>query len=194
MQSIQIPENIVIHLSSNFIRVSGPQGSTVFNIQGFNVDLFQVNSTKRLVIRSVSPSYQNSVCVASILSQIQSAISGVHVGYRRRLRLNGVGFRAFSAQQSKIVFKLGYSHDVEVETDSIKSKNISISTSRIEGRSKGTLISLQGRDRAFLHHWTSTIRKLRVPDSYKGKGIHFDGEKIVLKKGKREALSRKKCQ
>ncbi len=152
MQSIEIPENTNIQLSSHFRRIVGPRGIQIFDRQGFNVNLFTVNGKKRLVVVPTTHNQPDFSYVASILSQLRSVLSGVHAGYRRRLRLSGVGFRAFSPQPSKIAFKLGYSHDVIVDTNQRNAKRISLSTSRLEGRAKGTLLCLEGCDRASLHH------------------------------------------
>jgi ribosomal protein L6P/L9E len=86
-------------------------------------------------------------------------------------------------------FKLGYSHDVTLPAalrTTLASEGIVFTPSRLDGRSKGTVLLLTGPDRARLNHVAATLRTLRAPDPYKGKGIQYDKEVILLKKGKRE--------
>lgn len=98
---------------------------------------------------------------------------------------------------SALIFKLGYSHDIGYILNSntltkVKKVNedakdkIQINTSRPEGRTKGTLICIQGPNKTLVSSVSSNIRAYRYPDSYKGKGIHKDGERLTLKKGKRQ--------
>jgi len=63
---------------------------------------------------------------------------------------------------------------------------INITTSRLEGRTKGTLISIKSNSLEALNQATAEIQKFRAPDVYKGKGIYLEQEVIKLKKGKRQ--------
>ena len=63
---------------------------------------------------------------------------------------------------------------------------VQVTPSRLESRSKGTLIRVEGLSRERVNQVAADLRKLRLPDSYKGKGIQYDREKLILKKGKRE--------
>ena len=63
---------------------------------------------------------------------------------------------------------------------------ITIHTSRFEGRTKGTLISLKSNSLMALNQTAAEIRSFRTPDIYKGKGIYYEREVIKLKKGKRQ--------
>jgi large subunit ribosomal protein L6 len=103
----------------------------------------------------------------------------------------GVGFRATTAPASStkgqvLSLKLGYREERQVPLASLVSKGIKLTAARLEGRSKATLINVEGTDLEQVHQVSANLRKLRVPDSYKGKGIQYDQEKLSLKKGKRE--------
>jgi large subunit ribosomal protein L6 len=211
MPSLLIPSRVSVHLSPTFIKLSGPRGTRIRKITGFNLRAVETPEGTRLfivpfpsvsAISTTTPSQIITVAgtktlaeESAILSQISHAREGVLHGYRQRLRLVGVGFRATlnlpdkksPESDASIALKLGYSHEVSLPVSTRKEKGINIVASRLDGRSKGTLLQLDGIDSAHLNHVVSTIRDLRRPDPYKGKGIHRDGEKINLKKGKREA-------
>jgi large subunit ribosomal protein L6 len=108
---------------------------------------------------------------------LQSLIVGVLRGYRQKLRLVGIGFRAV-VNKDKLILKIGYSHEVVYDIPS----DVNI----ISSKAKGTLLFLKGKELYRVKQVASEIRSLRTPDSYKGKGICYDKEKLRLKKGKRE--------
>lgn len=211
MPSLLIPSKVSVHLSSTYIKLSGPRGTRILKISGFNLRARETTEGTRIFIdqrsvlsetSSILPNSSSKISRAkflteasTILSQISHAVEGVLHGYRQRLRLVGVGFRATlgaidkktTSIENSISLKLGYSHEVSLPVSLRKSKGVNVVASRLDGRSKGTLLQFDGSDSARLNHIVSTVRDLRRPDPYKGKGIHRDGEKIQLKKGKREA-------
>jgi len=196
MQSLLVPSSVSISLSATHIRRAGPRGARLRPLHPFNIRGRATPEGRRLVVSlpEHGPSFidvERTRRIATALSHLSQALQGVSRGYRRRLRLVGVGFRAVVSQTSTttpspLTLKLGYSHDVNVVRSSRVSEGISLTPSRLDGRSKGTLLSLEGPDLSRLNHTAATLRALRTPDAYKGKGIHFDREKLILKKGKRE--------
>jgi large subunit ribosomal protein L6 len=196
MQSLLVPSSVSVSLSTTHIRRAGPRGVRLRPLCPFNVRGRSTPEGRRLVVSlsddDTLTSTRRNRRIASALSHLSQALQGVSRGYRRRLRLVGVGFRAVesdarsSVNPTPVTLKLGYSHDVVVSRLGRASEGISLTPSRLDGRSKGTLLSLEGPDLSRLHHAAITIRALRAPDAYKGKGIHFDREKLALKKGKRE--------
>ena len=115
---------------------------------------------------------------------------GVTVGIRRRLRLFGVGFRATledtSKSDPKLALKLGFREERRIPLAPLAAVGVHRTAARLEGRSKGSLIRVEGPSRERVHQAASDLRDLRRPDSYKGKGVQYDQERLVLKKGKRE--------
>lgn len=88
--------------------------------------------------------------------------------------------------ESVLLLKLGYSHECGFPIDVAKEKNVNIEISRLEGRSKGTIVSVVGSSLVDIASVSAELQKFRLPDVYKGKGIHKDGVKLSLKKGKRQ--------
>lgn len=108
---------------------------------------------------------------------LKRLIVGVSKGYRQRLRLVGVGFKAF-LKEKKVLLKIGYSHEVFY--------NIPEDTKILVSKAKGSFILIKGVEKERVQQIAKDIRNLRKPDAYKGKGIHYYREILKLKKGKKE--------
>jgi len=108
---------------------------------------------------------------------MRSLILGVLKGYKFKLKLVGVGYKA-KVVNKKLYLKIGYSHEAVY----VIPKDIEI----ICSKAKGTLLLIKGKEEHRVHQVAMNIRQLRKPDVYKGKGIHKQGEILKLKKGKRE--------
>lgn len=113
-------------------------------------------------------------------SLLANMVTGVSEGFEKVLEINGVGYRA---QQSgnKLLLQVGYSNTVEFSPP----PGISIS---IEGTNR---IRVAGIDKEAVGEAAARIRAVRPPDSYKGKGIKYSGEKLRLKPGKAGKIGKK---
>jgi large subunit ribosomal protein L6 len=100
---------------------------------------------------------------------------GVVGGYERKLELTGVGFRA-QAQGKKLNLTLGFSHPVEFTAPD----GISIETP------SATEILVRGIDKQLVGQVAAEIRGFRPPDAYKGKGVRYADERVVLKEAKKK--------
>lgn len=205
MLSILLPPKIILSVAPGFIELQGPKGSFIKKLGNLKCHLVDTHEGVRLFV--VGNSLQEE---STALSHISRLCVGLFRGYRRRLRLVGIGFRAvirdskldksfhtkayrrkrlFSVVESPQIIKtlnlkIGYSHEVSYPLNI--NSNVSIQASRLEGRTKGTVISFQGTDSSTINQLSSEIRAFRYPDVYKGKGIHYDREVLKLKKGKRQ--------
>lgn len=103
-------------------------------------------------------------------------VHGVHLGFEKRLSLNGIGYRA-QLKKNVLILQLGYSHTIEYRVpDDVK----------IELPSQ-TEIVLRGVSNQRVGQAASDIRRYRPPEPYKGKGIKYDDEFILRKEGKKKA-------
>lgn len=169
MYIINIPKNVYIYWGSNFIKVTGILGSVIKKKADF--ELAQENSTLYVFTNKSQDNLQFYV------SMIQKLILGVSKGFRHKLKLVGVGFRA-KIEKKKLILKIGYSHDVIY--------NIPNDIQIYNGKVKGIFLLIKGKELYRVNQISSEIRALRKPDIYKGKGIHKQNEILKLKKGKRE--------
>lgn len=169
MISVAIPKDVKVSWGEEFVKVEGPLGVLIKNRSGLELAL----KDSRLYLLTE----QKEDIGDFYLSTMRYLMLGVSKGYRRKLRLVGVGFRA-SVVNNRLILKIGYSHEVSYQ--------IPTDVKIVCSKAKGTLIVVKGVQAYRVNQVASEIRALRVPDAYKGKGIQFDKEIIKLKKGKRE--------
>ncbi len=217
MVSIFIPSTIKLFIAPGYLKRVGPLGSFLKKtgqLQFFIMDTF---AGSRLFVKGNSQSEE-----ATVLSLIAQQVSGLSRGYRSRVRLVGIGFRAAirpyfpetlnhitnrpnfrrkrlisspysnskkRANQIKVLsLKIGYSHESLYPV--LPKSNLNFQVARLDGRSKGTIVSVQGSSKEEVSQTITELRSFRIPDVYKAKGIHYFNEKITLKKGKRQGLSK----
>ena len=108
-------------------------------------------------------------------SLVANMVAGVSRGFTKRLQISGVGYRA-SADGKLLNLQLGYSHDIKYAVPD-----------DIEVRCENpTTITISGADRQRVGKIASEIRSFRPPEPYKGKGIRYEGERILRKEGKKK--------
>lgn len=173
---ILIPSGVTVETGKTVV-VTGPKGSlkvevdpaiTVILEEG-NVVVKRKNDTKK--VKSLH---------GLVRSLIANNVTGVTSGWNKDLELVGVGFRAqsngneHSSSANKLTLNVGYSHPVDIEAPE------GVSFEVLEN----TKIKVSGIDRQVVGQVAANVKKVRVPDVYKGKGIRYQGEYIRKKLGK----------
>jgi len=168
---IIIPEKVAVEIDDGIITVKGPQGELTWTYPDkikVGVDGGQI-----LIERSGELKIEKALhgLVRSIVSNM---VTGVSQGYKKVLEIVGVGYKA-QVMGDKIVLSLGYSHPIEFQLpEGIKAS----------ADPKQVQITLLGIDKQLLGQVAASLKTLRMPDAYKGKGIRNAGERIKLKVGK----------
>jgi len=191
MPSLFLPHELRLRFTPGLLIREGPRGIVRLAPGPVRLRLIQTPTGRRLFVDGYESSTDSIVPPATVLAHIARHIEGVRMGVRRRLNRVGVGFRATVIPASAtapltLSRKLGYREERRVPLDPLKVAGVVVTPSRLDGRSKGTLIRVEGLNRERVNQVAADLRKLRLPDAYKGKGIQYDDEKLVLKKGKRE--------
>jgi large subunit ribosomal protein L6 len=168
MLKIKLPKNVKINWGVDFIKIEGPLGVIVKKKDAF----FLAIKEEHLFLWSLDDKKENFY-----LTILNSLIIGVTKGFRQRLKLIGVGFKARIAE-NVVFFKIGYSHEIAY--------TIPADITIIISKNKGIFLLIKGKEKERVKQVATEIRALRMPDSYKGKGIHFNKQVLKLKKGKRE--------
>jgi large subunit ribosomal protein L6 len=167
---IVIPAGVKVKIEGNKVTVEGAKGKLV---RVFHPDMkIAQDDGKLLVTRSSDNRLQRSLHGLS-RSLLANMVDGVTKGFEKNLELTGVGYRAQKAG-SKVTLQVGYSHPVEFDPPA----GIDIV---IEGTNK---LRVVGVDKELVGETAAEIRRIRIPDAYKGKGIKYAGEKLRLKPGK----------
>lgn len=170
MLSLKLPKKINIDWGLEFIKVEGPLGVIIKRRGAFNLAM----KDSILYLWSNSDIKNES----TNLAYIRTMVVGVWKGFTQKLKLVGVGFRA-SITEDVLSLKLGFSHEINYKIP----EDISILVSK----NKGTVLIIKGKENYRVQQVAREIRLLREPDAYKGKGIQYKKEVLILKKGKRES-------
>jgi large subunit ribosomal protein L6 len=168
MLKVKLPKNVKINWGLDFIKVEGPLGVVIKKKDAF----FLAVKEDELYLWT-----QNEFEENFYLTMINNLILGVTKGYRQRLKLVGVGFKA-AIKDRIISLKIGFSHEITYAIPA----DINI----VVSKAKGTFLLIKGKEKDRVQQIATEIRSLRMPDAYKGKGIHFNKQALKLKKGKRE--------
>jgi large subunit ribosomal protein L6 len=108
-----------------------------------------------------------------IRALVQNMVTGVHQQFTKNLIAEGVGYK-FQVDKTKLILSVGFSHPVEFEIPSDLS---------IKAESPTKLV-ISGIDKEKVGFLAAKIRDMRPPEPYKGKGLLYEGEKILRKAGK----------
>jgi len=167
---VVIPAGVKIKIQGREITVEGSKGKLT---REFHPDIKVAQEDGKLAVtRSSDNRLQRSLHGLS-RSLLNNMVEGVTKGFEKNLELSGVGYRAQKAG-NKLILQIGYSHPVEFDPP----KGIDIT---IDGTTK---IRISGIDKELVGETAAEIRRIRIPDAYKGKGVKYAGERLRLKPGK----------
>jgi large subunit ribosomal protein L6 len=174
-RKLTVPENVNIEVLENNVTVKGPKGELSLPI---SKDVI-VKVEDRVLTVEINEEYRNDNSKAmsgTINSLIENMIEGVTNGYSKGLEITGVGYR-FQVQGNLLTINAGYSHPVKLTVPA---------GLQVEAVSN-TEITVRGISKELVGEFAANIRNVRRPEPYKGKGIHYVGEHIRRKEGKKAA-------
>ncbi len=168
---IAIPAGVTVTVENDTVTVKGPKGELS---QKMLKDITLKQEEGQLTLER---SNENAKAMHGTMNAlINNMIIGVTKGYEKGLEIVGVGYR-FNVQGKKLVINAGYSHPVNVEVpEGITVESVS-----------NTEITVKGIDKVLVGEFAANIRKVRLPEPYKGKGIRYKDEHIRRKEGKKAA-------
>jgi large subunit ribosomal protein L6 len=195
MVSLLISPTVTLSVAPSLLRIKGPLGHITLFTGSLRFRLVDTSEGKRLFVESsITNSHLDKISPEIAYTHIKAARDGITQGYRRRLRLVGVGYRATTqnvagkTNETVLSRKVGYSHELTQTFSSNEFPGLSVVASRPEGRTKGTVVLISGQDQSQVNRVAADLRGLRYPNPYTGKGVIYDRENIRRKKGKREKL------
>jgi large subunit ribosomal protein L6 len=167
---IPVPGGVTVSLNGLDVSVKGPKGALSRTLPD-GVTVAQEGNT--LVVSPSSDSRRSRERHGLCRTLVANMVEGVSQGYTRKLEIIGVGYRA-AVQGKKLVVSAGYSHQVEmVPPDGV--------TFAVDGN---TTVLVSGADKELVGNEAAKVRAIRPPEPYKGKGIKYEGERILRKAGK----------
>jgi len=168
---IPIPNQIKVNLTDNEILIEGKEGKSKLIIP--NLVSLKIEDNLILVDPTDKNSKKSKSLAGFVCKEILNKFVGVEKQVEYRMTLVGVGYKA-QVKGNSLELSLGYSHA------HVLSIPINITVS-IE---KNTEVVIKGIEKSEVGLFAAKMRQLRMPEPYKGKGVLYKGEKIILKPGK----------
>ena len=169
---VSLPKGVEVNIASGEISIKGPLGSCA-RAADPNVEVKKEGES--LTFRALGNSNHADAMSGTMRALVAGMVQGVTKGYEKRLALVGVGFRA-QAQGDKLNLSLGFSHPVTHQMP----KGVKVATPT------QTEIVLTGVDKQLVGQVAAEVRAHRPPEPYKGKGVRYANEVIVLKETKKK--------
>ena len=168
---IPLPAGVTVTVEGNLITVKGPKGQLELVK---NPDISVNVEENNVVVTRPTNNKEHRSLHGTTRALVHNMVVGVSEGYEKVLEIVGVGYRA-QLQGNTLVLNLGYSHPVNMELP----KGISVTCP------SATEVHVLGCDKQVVGEFAAEIRKVRGPEPYKGKGVHYKGEHIRRKEGKK---------
>ena len=159
-------------ISGQTVEVKGPKGTRSFTA-GDDVTLTIENDAIKVTPRGLSKRARSQWGMSR--SMIANLVTGVTVGFRKEMEIQGVGYRA-AMKGKDLQLQLGFSHEVLFQVP----EGVTVASP------KQTEISVEGIDQQLVGQVAANIRAWKKPEPYKGKGIRYKGEFVFRKEGKKK--------
>lgn len=182
---ITVPDKVQVNWTEdNFVTVKGPKGELSCQV---DPELILELKDGILTVKRPSDSKEHRSKHGLYRTLVNNMVVGVTTGYTKSLEIHGVGYRAAKVGND-LVIQVGYSHPVQVQPPA----GITLSVDGVDAATKATKISVSGIDKQLVGEVAASIRRVRKPEPYKGKGIRYAGEKVRRKAGKAGKVGGKK--
>lgn len=171
-QTIEIPAKTEVKLAGDVLTVKGPKGELTRqfkSVVSINIDGNQI---------TLAPNKKDLDTTAlwgTYASHIKNMIKGVNEGYTVKLVLEGIGYKA-DVQGTTLNMALGFSHPVKIEIPA-----------GVTATSEKGILTFSSINKETVTQFAATIRSMKKPEPYKGKGFRYEDERIKRKQGKKAA-------
>src|SRR5580765_1917516 len=169
---VPLPKGVEVTIAADNISVKGPLG-TIARPADPNVEVKKEG--EQVLFKALGNSNHANAMSGTMRALVANMVAGVTKGFEKRLTLVGVGYRA-QAQGDKLNLSLGFSHPVVQQMP----KGVKVATPT------QTEIVVSGIDKQLVGMVAAEIRDVKPPEPYKGKGVRYTGEAIVLKETKKK--------
>jgi large subunit ribosomal protein L6 len=169
---LPVPKGVDVSVTAEQISVKGTLGTLVRPV---NALVTIKNEDGKLNFAPANDSVEADAMSGTMRALVSNMVNGVSKGFEKKLALVGVGYRA-AAAGSKLNLQIGFSHPVA--KDMPAGVTVACPTQ--------TEIIIKGADRQVVGQIAAEVRAIRPPEPYKGKGIRYVGEKVVIKETKKK--------
>lgn len=169
---IPIADKVTVEINGSNISVKGPKGTLERTI------VTEINVAKEdntLIVTRSTDQKKHRALHGLTRALINNMVVGVSQGFKKELKIIGVGYRAELKGKSALVMSLGYSHPIVFQIpEGIK----------VEVLAKENILNIEGIDKELVGAVAAKIRSFRKPEPYKGKGVRYIDEFVKIKAGK----------
>ena len=169
---ITVPQGVDVEITADQITVKGANGTLV---RAVNALVTVTKDGAQIKLAPANDSVQANAMSGTMRALLNNMVNGVSKGFEKKLTLVGVGYRA-QAAGTKLNLQIGYSHPVVKEMPA----GISVACPT------QTEIIIKGADRQAVGQIAAEVRAFRPPEPYKGKGIRYADERVVIKETKKK--------
>ena len=167
---VLIPKGVEVKIDGQKIHAKGSKGENSLEIN----KAVQFELKEEGIMFSCND--ENKALAGTMYVLTNNLIQGVDKGFERKLELVGVGYRAQAKGKDKLNLQIGYSHPIDYQVI----KDVTVETP------SNTEIIVKGIDKQKVGQVATEIRAFRPPEPYKGKGVRYAGEHIVMKEAKKK--------
>ena len=168
---ITIPSGVEVTIAQGNVTVKGSKGTLSRPIPG---DIIVRKEESTIFVERPNDERESRSLHGLSRALVNNMVVGVTTGFAKELDIVGVGYRAELKGPSSIRLNLGFSHPVDVEAPAGVTFEVPVQTK----------IIVKGIDKETVGQVAANIRSIRKPEPYKGKGVRYQGEKILRKAGK----------
>ena len=169
---VEIPGGVTVEINGQNILAKGPKGNLALEVH----NLVSVAMEDNTVKVAGNDSEKKTIAMAGTMrALINNLVSGVNEGFQKKLELRGVGYRA-QAQGNKLNLTLGFSHPVVHDIP----EGVTVETP------SQTEVVVSGIDKQAVGQVAADIRSYRPPEPYKGKGVRYVDEYVLMKEAKKK--------
>jgi len=169
---VPVLEGVTVNVNGQTVTAKGPKGELSVVVHD---DVSVKMEDGKVKLEPRSNSLRAMKLWPTMRTLVKNVVNGVKDGYTEKLEIQGVGYRA-AMQGRTVVLQLGYSHEVRYDVP----KGIDV---KVDGT---TDITITGIDKQAVGQVAAKIRGFRKPEPYKGKGIRYVGEYVMIKEGKKK--------
>lgn len=166
---VTVPSGVEVTISGLNVKVKGQKGSLERTFRDVGIE----QAENELIVKQTREDRDGRAFHGLARALLNNMVIGVSEGFTRKLEIVGTGYRA-AVKGKSITLNVGFSHPVEIKLP--EGINASVENN--------TLLILEGANNEQLGQLAATIRRVRPPEPYKGKGIRYQDENILRKAGK----------
>jgi large subunit ribosomal protein L6 len=178
---VEIPKGAKVEIKGQTVKLTGPKGNMEMDCHPL-IQLELDESNAQILVNNPDPENRRGKQLhGTMRALIANMMTGVTTGFERKLEIYGTGYNV-KEQGGKLVLQIGFCHPVEMSIP--KGVSVAIEVPATRGNDVPAKFSLAGMDKCVLGQFAATIRRVRPPEPYKGKGIRYADEVVRRKVGK----------